>query len=220
MANLQFDRRLWGIFGMSRKATTFQGLEIPEWFDASYAEEADSLTVGIRVRIHPENGPVPVGVSIILDDPPTATYRDAVALLKGVAMDELMHDAMLMAAGAWAWQKRAVELGLPFDGPGLTAEQSKLLGERVTEVHEQAAGMARPHRRRSTTPALLKETAEMYRKAVAEGHPPTVAVAEHFTVSHRTAARWVSQARREGHLGPAQGTRAGEALPDEVSPSE
>ncbi|MEU3452270.1 helix-turn-helix transcriptional regulator [Micromonospora sp. NPDC006766] len=65
-------------------------------------------------------------------------------------------------------------------------------------------------RRRTTTPELLKEAARVYRQAVERGHPPTVAVAEHFNLSHRSAGRWVSQAREAGDLGPAHSTRAGE----------
>lgn len=70
-----------------------------------------------------------------------------------------------------------------------------------------------PTRQRRTrmTRALLREVAEVYRKAHAEGEPPTMAVAEHFTVSHRTATRWASEARTAGELGRAVGTSAGEA---------
>lgn len=70
-----------------------------------------------------------------------------------------------------------------------------------------------PRRRRTTTPALLKEAAEVYRSAHEQGHPPTVAVAEHFNLSHRSAARWVSQARDAGYLGLAKGTKPGERTP-------
>lgn len=77
-------------------------------------------------------------------------------------------------------------------------------------------------RRRIVTPALLKEVAEVYRAAHVAGNPPTVAVAEHFSTSHRNAARWVGEARKAGILGPAHGTKPGEvgevALDDDERP--
>jgi hypothetical protein len=57
------------------------------------------------------------------------------------------------------------------------------------------------------------EVAEVYRAAHGAGEFPTVAVSGHFEVSHSTAARWVVEARRAGHLGRARGSRSGEATP-------
>jgi len=176
---------------MSTSAATYQGLELPSWFDAAYAVEADSLTIAIRVRVHPETGLIPAGVTVH-DNHPTATYRDAVALLKGVPMDNLLHDAALMAAGAWAWEQGRRALGIPSDqawtGRGLSADHQQELDRRVEKVRDKAHGAPRPQRRRSTTPDLLREAVSVYRAAVETGRPPTVAVSESFHVSHRTAA--------------------------------
>lgn len=200
---------------MADTSVTYRGLELPRWFETFYMPGQDTPTISIRVGINPETGPVPVGVMII-ETTPVSTYKRAVDLLRGVAMEQLLHDAVLMAVGAWAWEKGRKELGE--SGQPLSQEQAHELGARVEAVREKAQQMPRPKRRRTTTPGLLKEAAQVYRKAFEQGHPPTVAVAEHFNLSHRSAARWVSQARDAGYLGPARGTRPGEA--GEATPSE
>ena len=52
-------------------------------------------------------------------------------------------------------------------------------------------------RRRTVTPELLQTVAEVYRQHFDK---PTEAVRRSFGVSHRTAARYVQQARVAGHL--------------------
>ena len=54
-------------------------------------------------------------------------------------------------------------------------------------------------KRRNVDAALLRRVADVYRAAV--GDRPTTAVAEHFGVSHSTAARYVSAARTHKLLG-------------------
>jgi hypothetical protein len=56
---------------------------------------------------------------------------------------------------------------------------------------------------------LLREVAEVYR---ANPDRPTTPVSGHFVVPHRTAARYVEQARAAGLLGPARRGKAGEHL--------
>jgi hypothetical protein len=73
-----------------------------------------------------------------------------------------------------------------------------------------ADGIVEMRRRRRMTRRLLIEVARVYRSALRDGEPPTLAVATHFTVAHRTAGRYVSEARKAGELGPAVGTTAGE----------
>jgi transposase len=59
---------------------------------------------------------------------------------------------------------------------------------------------------------LLARVAEVYREAHALGSNPTRTVAQRLGVARSTAGRYVVQARRQGHLGPAPGLRvAGEA---------
>jgi hypothetical protein len=71
--------------------------------------------------------------------------------------------------------------------------------------------------RKRLTDSHLAKVAEAYRAAWKAGTPPTKAVAQSFTVSHSTAARWVGAARKAGHLGPADSSRGGEQPPTKRS---
>lgn len=66
-----------------------------------------------------------------------------------------------------------------------------------------------PERGRGLGDDHYQAVAEVYRLAVAEGVPPTKAVAEHFTVSKSAAAKKVSRARERGLLPPTTRGRVG-----------
>lgn len=68
----------------------------------------------------------------------------------------------------------------------------------------------RPRKPRITDEKLSRVAAH-YREAVAAGVPPRPLIAEREVVSESTAATWIGKARQRGLLGPALGTRAGEA---------
>ena len=87
----------------------------------------------------------------------------------------------------------------------------------VSSVAQPGSGWAKPvadvtakrdvrrvlaSRPRTVTPELLQRVAETYRAHVNDR--PTVAVQRAFQVSHRTAARYVRQARDDGYLPPTQ----------------
>jgi len=77
-------------------------------------------------------------------------------------------------------------------------------------------GQSASERRRSLRPTDLDDdeklvhVADAYRLGALVGSP-TQLVAEQLGVSRATAGRWISRAREEGILGPAVGTKAGEA---------
>jgi len=79
-------------------------------------------------------------------------------------------------------------------GPGWTA-WSKPVDDRnaVADIRHALAG-----RPRTVTPERLQKVAEVYRQHF--NQRPTEAVARSFGVSHRTAARYVQQARSAGLL--------------------
>ncbi|MGQ5580358.1 hypothetical protein [Streptomyces sp. ECR3.8] len=83
-----------------------------------------------------------------------------------------------------------------------------------TEEAVKAAGSVpldpAKRRRNRITREHLERVAEVYRNADAAGAPPTRTVQEQFGTTHSTAAKWVSQARKQGILGPPPGTRGGE----------
>jgi hypothetical protein len=62
-----------------------------------------------------------------------------------------------------------------------------------------------PPKRRTITPVLMQEVADIYNAAATERRPTQV-VADRFFVSHSTAARWVGLARRKPYetLPPTQ----------------
>jgi hypothetical protein len=81
----------------------------------------------------------------------------------------------------------------------------------IVEAMDRANRTPMARRRNRVTAEHLVEVARVYREAWEVGEHPTIAVQNHFEVSHSTAARWVGKARRAGHLGrPAEGARGGE----------
>lgn len=71
-------------------------------------------------------------------------------------------------------------------------------------------------RRRRISRQLLEEVASVYRAAVETG-APTMAVADHFSVSTSTAAKWVSRAREQELLGKTTPGRSGENKPKKAN---
>jgi len=88
----------------------------------------------------------------------------------------------------------------------MTADEAEELGckliaaarydrELNDEEHTPSVG-----KRYRLTRAHLEDVAAVYREALENGAGPTRAVANHFDVSHSTAAKWVGKARRHGAL--------------------
>ena len=63
------------------------------------------------------------------------------------------------------------------------------------------------------------EVANVYFRAWVRGEAPLEVIAEKYTVSHSTAARWVRVARKRGILSPAEHGRAG-GYPRWIDPAE
>lgn len=59
-------------------------------------------------------------------------------------------------------------------------------------------------------PQHWQHVADVYRRALQEGWPPTRTVAETFGINHGTAGGWVANCRRRGLLGPTVMRHAGE----------
>ncbi|MFK4797826.1 hypothetical protein ACI3K5_03920 [Streptomyces sp. MPA0124] len=112
--------------------------------------------------------------------------------------DLAMEDAQMGVGGMRSeWEKAAREWQSQLQGWGqLNAERAE-----KEPIRRKRNRITRDH---------LEKVAHVYRQADADGAPPTKAVAERFDTSHSTAAKWVSQARRQGILGPPPGSRGGE----------
>ena len=73
-------------------------------------------------------------------------------------------------------------------------------GRRAIEELERQWEPGRAGRRPIYGAEHFRQVAAAYSEAVAGGAAPTRAVAERWTVSHSTAAKWVAEARRRGEL--------------------
>lgn len=187
-------------------------VEVPAWFDVELSHPEWPTVVVLSVAVDSETGPRAAGVGVGRSS--AATYREAQALLADTAsMDEFLTHATALAAGflvAWrTYERMPVGVELP------TEQIASALGELRRIGSRQAYPVAQPRRRRRMTRKLLREVAVVYRSALNDGEAPTQAVADRFAVAHRTAGRWVSEARKAGELGPAVGPTAGESTTTE-----
>lgn len=199
---------------------------VPRWFDVRLAHPdwptkhavSHEMTVEIAVSVSPDTGPVLAGIRSGRGS--TATYADALNLLKTTTdLERILQHVTSLAAGIWAARMvQGIFVGDVDASTPLADLDPADLG-RLIWFRDGAAAAAQPAtaptRRRVVTPGLLKDVAEVYRAAYNAGNPPTAAVATHFVTSHRTATRWVGEARKAGFLGPADSTRPGELGDDD-----
>lgn len=80
----------------------------------------------------------------------------------------------------------------------------------LDEFFHRYAGGPRSQRGSALTDEHLRAVAAVYRASVPTG-APNREIAKAFSVSVKTAARWVALARKHRYLGPSIGKRAGEA---------
>lgn len=224
------EKLMGRILEYAKAPAQLRGARLPEWFDVrlwhpdwpkTHARSQD-LVIEMAVSVDPETGPVLAGLRS--ERGSTLTYQDAGDLLRATCdIDELLGFWTEEAVGLWAKRQfAAAVVGDVPEGTPLSELDPAAVRQLVTLGDNAVAGVRgtmRPSRRRIITPGLLKEVADVYRAALNAGRPPTIEVAEHFMVSHRTATRWVGEARKGGHLGAAVGPKAGEAT-DDAMPSE
>ena len=128
------------------------------------------------------------------------------SLLRQIPLASLVREAALtstvrvLTADEGFFGARYVEGGLGF-------------GQLMNDLRSELEAVEGNARRRVINRAFLGEVASIYREAMAVGAPPAKVV--QFRLGPTTpenARRWISQARREGLLGPSLGKgRAGEA---------
>jgi hypothetical protein len=124
---------------------------------------------------------------------------------------------ILRKARPMEWWKRHVFMQMVFQlareeigGPPGSPAGDDAWHTAVGETLRDGFNVPISPRRNRLTPEHLAKVAEVYRQAWEDGEPPTKAVAQNFSVSHSTAARWVGAARKAKHLGDADGSRGGE----------
>lgn len=207
----QADDRLrpLGIRTMSKEAVQVYGMQAPKWFVIGFYKPGVDWSVNAYVRVDPTAGPIAEGIWVHDVAETGKSYKDAVAMLKGAPMDALLHQAVIDASNSRIWDVELDKRGKS-DGRGLTEQEAAQITAIVGPHFVTVEDAPRPPRRRTVTPDLLRDVAQVYRKAYAEGLAPTEAVARHYVITKPTAARWVREARKVGALGPAIGTTGGE----------
>lgn len=188
-------------------------INVPKWFDMTLWREDWPAEVVISVSVDPVNGPTMTGIRSARGS--SLPYQEAAKLVSSW----IQPTAALLQ---WATADAAAFVAAYMFGDTFENHEERLSEAGVRSairvrdtVRSIVEPVARPQRRRLITADLLAEVADVYRKALESGQPPTQAVEKHFTTTHSTAARWVREARKAGALGPAQGPKAGEATPSE-----
>lgn len=193
----------------SKETVRYGGVELPAWFDVQLSHPGWPAPAVLSVAVSPDAGPVASGLRA--DRSAAATYSELEASVSATAD---MRHILGRVSGLMAGILTALRAESVLAAQGAEASPEEV-AEALVKVRDLTADYVsvtvQPQRRRRMTRALLREVAEVYRKAYAEGEAPTLAVSERFKVAHRTAARWVAEARKVGELGPAAGTRPGEA---------
>ena len=199
----------WKLLDSADDHVTREGHDIPAWFD---------------MRLHREDWPTEIVCSVVVDEDQGPIingirggrtyahgYQDVARLFRESTDSVWMLRFMTaQAAGALATKRILAPHVHKIKGDEKDAE---MIGKLRDRLASRAYPATETKRRRRVTRELLREVAEVYRRAHEEGRPPTQSVAEQFHVSHSSAGRWVVEARKVGILGPATGTKPGEASP-------
>jgi hypothetical protein len=189
------------------------GLRVPETFTASFEQER--LRVRIEIVIEDE-GPECVAISRLHhDDPPLRSERR-------FPLRAMVNAAVRAAAFEIVEVPIEQVRSLQEDARLVLHRNSPLVPDRHGNVRlyapafdEGESGGERqdvPKPRRPHTDDDWRRVAELYRRAVAGGSPPSQTIAAQFGVTAATARKWVQGARERGFLRPALGRRAGEAV--------
>jgi hypothetical protein len=143
---------------------------------------------------------------------PLRTYARAALVAVADALDAYGEEGLDYAGAVET--RHAVVNYLLLEGGRLVDQDTRAVRTPPPRVRVRSGG--------GSLRSKLARVAELYREAVADGsHRATADVAETFGVSRATAARAVSAARRQGLLGPALRTRAGEQRdPTAQSPAD
>jgi hypothetical protein len=190
------------------------GLRVPEAFAACFEDER--LRVRVDVVIEAE-GPECVAISRLDHDSPplrserrfplramvNAAVRAAAFEIVEVPIERVRS---LQAAGRVVLHPNS---RLVPDKHGSVRLYAPAFGDGGGDSERTAA--SRPHPPQSDVD--WRRVAELYRRAVSAGSPPSEVIAAEFGVSRATARKWVQGTRERGFLRAALGRRAGEARP-------
>lgn len=205
-------------WGEAQRFATFLGedsdpvrvgqLWVPSQFQLSVIDEQYPVEDGpllVELLFHAKGGEI--RLAAVLSSP--LEVDDALAVLRQKQpLSEWKRDALMLLAADAATAE--VTNGRGWVQGEMTEAERRAVGDAVGVAMRAAHSMPLKRRRNRVTSDHLAEVAQVYREAWAAGEPPTKAVAEHFSTSHSTAARWVGKARGADLLGPPAGPRGGE----------
>jgi hypothetical protein len=191
----------------------WRGLRVPETFSACFPQER--LRVRIEVVIEDERPECTAISRLGPDSPPIRSERR-------FPLRAMVNAAVRAAAFEIVEVPIERVRALQQDARLVLHGNSQLVPDRNGNVRLYAPAFdsakespvergPAPPPRRPESDDDWRRVAELYRRAVASGSPPSLAVAAEFGVSRPTARKWVQGARERGFLRPAVGRRAGEA---------
>jgi hypothetical protein len=192
----------------------WDGLRVPKTFTACF--EHERLRVRIEVVIEGE-GPECVAISRLHPDAPPLRSERRFPLRAMV--NAAVRGAAFEVVEVPIEQVRSLQE----DARLVLHRNSRLVPDRYGNVRlyapafgtgsvESEGGGHQPDPRpQPQSDEDWQRVAELYRRAVAGGVPPSQAIAAEFGLTSATARKWVQRSRERGFLGPAVGRRAGEA---------
>ncbi|GHF25330.1 hypothetical protein ACWD4B_09905 [Streptomyces sp. NPDC002536] len=174
--------------------------KVPSHFTGIATEKRSGMTIALCFHAAPGRGMnlvAVMGADELTFPLELAVKTGSVLKWKYVAAMQLVDDeAAVDAAGGWKRSEEQQAL--------TTAQRKERARELLAPLLDQMPGpppAQGPGGRRNLTPEHLATVAEVYRTAHEQGQPPTKTVADHFDISHSTAAKWVGAARKQGLLG-------------------
>jgi hypothetical protein len=188
---------------------------LPASFEARLDHPEWPARAWVTVRTDPERGPVMTG--FLVDQPDDAreviSHRELLATLAATIDERLLLRYLTAEAAAWRAFVEVAPPGADTDPDlheTLSEDEKARFSAIMRGAQARAFDAAAPRRRRTLTPEFLARVAEVYRDALAEGTPPTVAVAIAFEVEHSTASKYVRRARDADLLGESRQGLAGD----------
>ncbi|MGW2365122.1 hypothetical protein ACWCZ5_06005 [Streptomyces sp. NPDC001667] len=188
--------------------------KVPSYFTGIATEKRSGMTIALCFHAARELGMnlvAVMGADQITFPLELALKTGSVIKWKFVAAMQLVNDESAVdAAGEWKRSEEQQALTMAQRKERAQELLAPLLDQMPEPPPAQKAGG-----RRSLTAEHLATVAEVYSAAHEQGRPPTMTVADHFEVSHSTAAKWVGAARKQGALGPVRKGSRGSQEGDE-----
>ncbi len=209
----------WKRLATSEESSVYQGGLFPESFSVRLSHPRWPAEVDLHVVVDRDRGPVPTGLVVqhtTAGDAGTPSYLEMHEAVRAVVgMPELLREVTADAV-AWIVTGQLIEQAHKAH-PESHEARLAAVGKHaplVSAVRDLTHEKAQPRRRRLLNNAYLREVAETYRGALAQGLPPTQEVQIRYGTSYSNAAKLVRKARDAGLLGAATGPRPGEAAHD------